>query len=151
MDMPKADQPAGKAEVVEEVVVEVPEIVEDVEDNELELELERDDEDEDDSIDPVYLNIVIVIRAISAARRRASSRRRHGQAVPAPTSVPRFQPRYLHTDDVAAIRDFRVSNPTKAAWQPFRVNPLGVKQDLLALLLKLPRFIKTLEDVLKMG
>lgn len=45
-------------EVVEEVVVEVPDIVEDVEDNV--LELEHDDENEDDPVDPVYLNIVIV-------------------------------------------------------------------------------------------
>ncbi|KAG8939409.1 hypothetical protein FRC04_006606 [Tulasnella sp. 424] len=59
---------------------------------------------------------------------------------------------YLHTDDVA-IWDFRVSNSTKAAWQPFGVNSLGVKQDLLALsqLLKLPRFLKAVESVLKMA
>ncbi|KAG8945143.1 hypothetical protein FRC04_001209 [Tulasnella sp. 424] len=59
---------------------------------------------------------------------------------------------YLHTDDVT-IWDFPVSNSTKAAWQPFGVNPLGVKQDLLALsqLLNLPRFIKAVESALKMA
>ncbi|KAG8945144.1 hypothetical protein FRC04_001210 [Tulasnella sp. 424] len=60
---------------------------------------------------------------------------------------------YLHTDDIAAIWDLRVSNPTKAAWKPLGVNPLSVKQELLAppQLLKLPRLIKALEGVLKIA
>lgn len=75
--------------------MEVVEAVVDVEDNVLKLELELDDADDDHLVDPVYLNIATGIRAISAARRRASSRlgRRRGPAVPAPTSVPRFQSR----------------------------------------------------------
>ncbi|KAG8945139.1 hypothetical protein FRC04_001205 [Tulasnella sp. 424] len=59
---PNADQPAGREEVVAEVV-EVPETMEeaeDVEDNELEHELDDDDDDEDDPVAEVYLNNVIV-------------------------------------------------------------------------------------------
>ncbi|KAG8975775.1 hypothetical protein FRC05_004985 [Tulasnella sp. 425] len=62
MAQPNADQPAGREEVVAEVV-EVPETMEeaeDVEDNELEHELDDDDDDEDDPVAEVYLNNVIV-------------------------------------------------------------------------------------------
>ncbi|KIO26840.1 hypothetical protein M407DRAFT_23900 [Tulasnella calospora MUT 4182] len=60
---------------------------------------------------------------------------------------------YLYTDDVAAIWDFRVANPTEVAWRALGVNPLAIKQELLTLsqLLKLPRLSKALEGVLKMA